>query len=220
MRRSLHLFLTLGKATVAASALLAASSFAASAADLRTPVYKAPQYVAPYYNWSGFYVGAVAGGVWGSSQFSPGGNSFDVSGFQAGGTLGYNWQAGRMVYGIEGDLSYSSNEGSVGPLKTTENWLTTIRGRIGWTWTERLMIYGTGGYAGANVKGTVAGISEDKFRSGWTLGLGTEYAFAPQWTVKAEYLYVSFTDDNYSNLGATNVALDENLIRVGLNYKF
>lgn len=224
MRTSIQNLLTFGKVTVAAAALVAASSFAASAADLRAPVYnKAPAYEAPYFSWTGFYAGIVGGGVWGSGEFTGAAapNSFDTSGYQIGGTLGYNWQVGRIVYGIEGDLSWSSSSGSIGIVNIDEDYAATIRGRIGYTFSERTLVYATGGYAGANISVNALGVSSEKWRNGWTLGAGVEYALKPNWTVKGEYLYVNYMDDaNGLALPVTNVALDESLFRIGLNYKF
>ena len=221
--------LTIAKATGVLAALLV-SSLAASAADMAPkPIYKAPAYAAPIFSWTGPYVGIVGGGAFGDSQHNPGTNSFSTSGWLIGATLGYNWQMGRLVYGIEGDLSWVDNSGNsaqaapfAGTATTSETYNMTLRGRIGWTFTERLMVYGTGGYAGANVKAEVPGLSEEKFRSGWTLGLGAEYAIAPQWTVKGEWLYADYGDQTYfqSTANARKVTFTDNLIRAGLNYKF
>lgn len=226
MRTSIQNLLTLGKIATAAVALVAASSFSASAADMRAPapVYgKAPAYEAPYFSWAGLYAGVVGGGVWGTSQFVglPGAVEFDMSGFQFGGTLGYNWQVGRFVYGIEGDLSYSTNSGNVGAVEVTEDFAATIRGRFGYTFSERTLVYATGGYAGANISISGGGATAEKWRNGWTLGAGLEYALKPNWTVKGEYLFVSYMDDvNGLAAPVTNVSLDESLFRIGLNYKF
>ncbi len=77
----------------------------AGAADLSVaPLYKAPPPVtAPAYNWTGFYVGANGGGGWGHSWWQDVSTGVNLSGGQVGGTAGYNWQAGRVVLGVEGD---------------------------------------------------------------------------------------------------------------------
>ena len=214
MRKLVHTALTF-------ATIVAATSFA-SAADLQRPAYKAQPSHAPIYSWAGLYIGIVGGGVWGDSGHTPGAASFSTDGYQIGGTVGYNWQNGRWVYGIEGDLSYSTNKGSIGTVQTSEDYALTIRGRLGYAWTERLMIYGTGGYAGANVKAAIPALSEEQFRNGSTLGLGLEYAVLPRWTVKGEYLYVDYMDENYfsGSAFARNVSLTNNLFRLGLNYKF
>ena len=95
---------------------LATTMTAANAADLahrqRMPT-KAPAYE-PAYNWTGFYVGINGGGAFGNSDLSNalGSTSYDLSGGLAGGTVGYNWQAGRLVYGLEGDGDWSGLKGS------------------------------------------------------------------------------------------------------------
>src|ERR1035441_6968515 len=100
---------------------------ASSAADLpvKAPVYKAPV-VAPLYNWTGPYIGIAGGYGWGhSNQTDPGisttgttgttgpaDGSYLVSGGILGGTLGYNWQQGPWVFGVEGDYSWADINGS------------------------------------------------------------------------------------------------------------
>jgi outer membrane immunogenic protein len=209
MRNAIHTALTFAKAGAAAVAVLAATSFA-NAADLQRPVYKAQPY-APIYSWQGAYIGIVGGGSFG-----------DLSGYNVGATLGYNWQIGSWVYGIEGDLSYTSNDETITGVKFTQDYLATVRGRLGYTWTERLLIFGTGGYAGANTKATIGALSSEKFLNGWTLGAGVEYAMLPRWTVKAEYLYVDYGSETYfpGTVSSRNVSLTDSIFRVGLNYKF
>ena len=107
------------KASVAAVALLAIP-FAAVAADIKPPVYKGvPRSVVSYYNWSGLYVGGTVGygtgtSLWDYAAISPFATvDAQPKGMLYGVTLGYNWQAGSFVYGIEGDYSFSNINGSV-----------------------------------------------------------------------------------------------------------
>ena len=85
-----------------------------------------------------------------------------------------------------------------------------------------MMVFATGGYAGANIKATAAALSQEQFTSGYTLGAGVEYAIMPRWTVKGEYLYVSYMDQDYftGTPAARTISLTDSLFRVGLNYKF
>ena len=99
-----------------AVAALALGALPATAADLSNrPVYKAPVSVPTVYNWTGFYVGVSGGGAWGTSEHTfPGGTHgpFDISGGLVGGTVGYNWQSGNLVLGLEGDYSWADIHGS------------------------------------------------------------------------------------------------------------
>jgi hypothetical protein len=108
--------LKLIKAGVATLALRAAS-LAAGAAELpvKAPIYKAPlRSVVSYYNWTGFYAGINAGYGFGTSTWSLlSTGDIKPKGVVAGGTLGYNWQLGSFVYGIEGDFDWSGVKGSV-----------------------------------------------------------------------------------------------------------
>jgi outer membrane immunogenic protein len=149
-----------------------------------------------------------------------------------GGTAGYNWQSGAMVYGLEGDLAWASVKGSVtcgaGAACTTElNYLATIRGRIGYAF-DRWLPYFTAGGAYGQVKATNAnltpgfqGASATPF--GWTAGVGLEYAFMGNLTAKLEYLYVDLGSFNCMACSATlsdNISFKANVVRAGLNYKF
>jgi outer membrane immunogenic protein len=213
---------------------LAALTSAAAAADLLPPAaqgyYKAPAYL-PAYSWTGFYLGINGGGGWGSSSWDvPATGRFDTSGGLVGGTLGYNYQFGQVVAGLEGDIDWADINGTattaVCPVgcKTSDSWLSTVRGRLGYA-ADRFMPFITGGAAFGDIKTSVAGLgSTSTTNAGWTVGGGLEFAFAQNWTAKAEYLYV---DLGKANCGLScgfvttdNVSFTTSLVRAGINYKF
>jgi len=121
--------------------------------------------------------------------------------------------------------------------KTASNWLGTLRARFGYAW-DRVLVYGTAGGAGANVETALTGLPyQANPEFGWTVGAGVEVAFAEHWTFKVEYLFVDLGNAacNYgyscgfdvaaaAAVNAVNgnyaVKLNENLIRVGLNFKY
>jgi len=220
------------KASVATFALLV-TAFVAEAADMRN---RAPYYDGPprpfvdYYSWAGFYAGVNGGygfgtSTWGSSAFSP-----DPTGGLFGLTLGYNWQKGVIVYGLEGDYNFSMLKGSAACAATTcetENtWLATMRGRIGIAldhWMPYLTVGGAyGDIASRSLSTGLTSASSDEL--GWTFGVGMEYAFMGNWTAKIEYLYVDLGDFNCGaacgGVAPGNVSLTSNVFRAGLNYKF
>jgi outer membrane immunogenic protein len=219
--------------TLLAAASLLALSQAAYAADMSRPVYKAAPPPAPVWTWQGLYIGGHLGGGWASDDVTATGfgtGSLDSSGFIGGGQIGYNFQLNpNWVVGVEGDISWSGVDGSrnVGAFAATSdhNWYATLAGRLGYT-TGPWMIYGKGGGAWADVDyaGTVAGVSSTwgDTRSGWMVGVGLEWMFAPQWSAKVEYNYLDFggTTRTLPALG-TVVTTDSqvNLIKVGINYK-
>jgi outer membrane immunogenic protein len=221
--------------TAGAGLLAAAMAVPSFAADLPRPAYKAPLYSAPAFSWSGFYIGLNAGYGWGTSSWTNGTGttgSFNVNGWLAGGTLGYNLQTGVWVWGLEGDIDYSAIKGTttVAPCgapgcETRNTWLGTARGRIGYAW-DRWLPYITGGAAFGGVKMTPAvGISTSQTtdKVGWTLGAGVEYAFMGAWSAKLEYLYADLgtsTCDVPTCGIATDVKFHTNLIRAGINYQF
>jgi len=216
----------------------------------------------PVYNWGGIYIGANAGGSWFSQSNSTftwslggtsSGQSFNDSGFAAGGQLGANFQSGQFVFGIEGDADYLSNKASVstatdfsglaGSSNThtyTLDFLSTVRGRLGFAW-DRALIYGTGGLAMADYQiqrtqtGTgglaPAGNSQtvSDFRLGWAAGAGVEYAFSDMVTARVEYLVAGLESVsntyNFAAFGNGTVTQSSptayvNIVRGGLNFKF
>jgi outer membrane immunogenic protein len=216
------------KLLLAGVAIIALGVASASAADIPRRQMPAPVYVPPpLYNWTGFYVGINGGGGWGRSDFSapfPTG-SFDVSGGLVGGTLGYNWQMGQVVFGLEGDIDWSSIRGSavcgtapVTTCQTRNDWLGTARGRLGYAF-DRFLPYVTGGLAVGDIKTTITGLgSANDTRTGWTAGGGIEAAIAGPWTAKVEYLYVDL--GRGSSILGSNAKFNTNIVRAGLNYRF
>jgi outer membrane immunogenic protein len=207
------------------------------AADMR-PAYKAPPpIVAPIPTWQGFYIGGHAGGGWIKDG---------DSGFIGGGQIGYNWQfAPNWLIGVEGDFTWTdlgqSSTLFVPPGTTLSasanlNWLASVRGRLGYTW-DRYMLYFTGGGAWADLDGsatlTVAGVGAASATagaraSGWVIGGGGEWMFAPNWSFGVEYLHYTFDSVSGTvagpagtasfNFGSGDAQVD--VVRARLNYKF
>ncbi len=212
-----------GVAAVATVTMIGAANAADIARRQAMPM-KAPAYYAPY-NWTGFYVGINGGGGWGRSEFSDpfATGSFNTSGGLVGGTVGYNWQMGQTVFGLEGDLDWSNIRGSAvcgvtTSCETRNNWLGTARGRLGYAF-DRFLPYVTGGLAVGDIKTSIAGLgSANDTRVGWTVGGGIEAAIAGPWTAKVEYLYVDLGSGG-SILGS-DAKFNANIVRAGLNYRF
>jgi outer membrane immunogenic protein len=227
-----------------ATALISAPALAA---DLPR---KAPAYVPPppIFSWTGFYLGIQGGGGFGELErtlVTTGARfNHDTSGGLLGGTIGYNWQSGTWVFGVEADYAWADIGRSVTCFAAIAPGLRcgsslesfgTARLRIGGAW-DRVMIYGTGGFAfgdqGIFIEDTVTGerASRTRFATGWTAGGGIEWAFAPGWSFKAEALYFDLEPDRLSTVGRPVLALIEPvgidtshtgvIIRGGINYRF
>ena len=222
-------------ATAAIAALGAAQ--VANAADLprRTSATAPAPYAAPVpvFTWSGPYAGLNFG--YGFGSFS---NTFGkADGGLIGATLGYNYQVGQAVFGLEGDYDYNGAKNSnmlagrglgTSSARTTGKIsdMLTARARAGYA-VDRALLFVTGGYAGATVKTTVvdpsipASFANSSWRNGYALGGGLEYAFTQNVSAKAEYIYTSFS--NKTQLAApwtTNVGEHQSLVRGGVNYRF
>ena len=222
------------------SAALLMTAAAASAADLPArPVYKAP-IAAPAFSWTGIYIGGNVGYGWGRTRgtaavSAPGAlpGQFDLDGIVGGGQIGTNYQVGNWVLGVEVDYQGASVDGSntAGVFNDTAKVerFGTVRGRLGYAW-DRWMVYGTGGYAFAARTNyafvTPAALSGSASRDldGWAAGGGVEYAFAPNWSAKVEYLHLNLDTKTFTGLpcGAAGctVGADVDTVRVGVNYRF
>jgi|SRR4051812_7012074 outer membrane immunogenic protein len=188
---------------------------AAHAADLsgisRPYAAPAPAYAA--YNWMGPYIGANVGYQWGNVTHS----GTQPSGAAAGGQIGYNWQNGQLVFGVETDMQWSNADDVVGVQKFSNSWFGTARGRVGYA-MNNVLAYGTGGLAYGNLELSTAGLSESKAHIGWTLGVGAEVGLTPNWTARVEYLYFDLSEGSYFT--GTSHGLESSLMRAGVNYKF
>src|SRR5665811_1945669 len=157
------------KILLASVGLIALGVASASAADIQrgqAMPARAPVYVAPAYNWTGFYVGINGGGGWGHSDWSNPSGTADakLSGSLVGGTLGYNYQVGQAVFGLEGDIDWSNIRGTATcgvtfSCTTRDSWLGTARGRIGYAF-DRFLPFVTGGAAFGDIKNSVAGVGD------------------------------------------------------------
>jgi outer membrane immunogenic protein len=250
------------KGRLIASALAAvpmlAIAVAAQAADVLLPAHKSPP-PQPLVstNWSGLYFGAHAGAGWGSTNadFNDSilalrwDSAIPINGPLVGGQIGYNWQSGWFVYGLEADGSWSNIVGH-GLCNTTAFFMNcsskvegvaTFTGRIGAT-VERALIYLKGGGAWARDSETISNVAQAPFatafssntsvnRWGWTLGMGLEYAFLPNWSAKIEYDFIDFGSQIYNfpvtstAVGPTNFAnwsytVMVHEMKLGVNYHF
>ena len=166
------------------------------------------------YSWAGPYLGGNLGYAWGSVDNNP----TKPSGFAGGVQAGYNWQNGPWVFGVEGDIQASGAEQTFAPWKFSNPWFGTLRGRAGYA-LNNVLFYGTAGLAFGELRATTFGLTESNTNAGWTLGVGAEMGFAPNWSAKVEYLYVDLANSNFVVTGASN-GYRFGLIRAGVNFRF
>ncbi len=227
------------------SALLAsigaALSTGAFAADLPTRKEAPPPipYVAPF-SWTGFYVGAYAGGSFGYASFSDpvySVGSVTPGAFDIGGLIGFNYQINALVIGAEGEYGYNgagagslSNSGAIGgnaynlTQKFSDTGVGRLRARLGFVPQPNMMIYAAGGWTFANTNSSLSGtccgfptafsVSQNNTLNGWNLGVGGEYAFTANWIGRLEYIYDGFSGVNYNYAYAPAAFVDHR----GVNY--
>jgi outer membrane immunogenic protein len=193
------------------------------------------------YNWTGAYAGFNAGWGWtsGSADTVLNGVAGTVSGSGNGGLagvqVGYNFQTGSIVYGIEADFQLGFGRGSFtgtnGAFTTTGTarapWFGTVRGRLGYA-MDRWMVYGTGGavYGSTRIEGTIAptgvGFNDTESYWTWTAGAGVETAIGSGWTAKLEYLYIGTPNNGPAPPGTSSVSgtSRSHVLRLGVNTRF
>ena len=212
------------KILMLATAFAALTAASAQAADLpRRNAAPEPYYnVEPAFTWTGFYVGANAGYGWGNVNANGFANVGDLDGFVGGGQVGYNYQMGQFVLGLEADLQAAdlSSGNNLGLLRVKTDYFGTVRARVGVAF-DRFMPYITGGWAYGNVKTTIGGLgSTDKSHTGgYAVGAGLEYAFTNNIIAGVEYMYVDLGEKNVLNTGV-KIGNDFSVVRARLSYKF
>ena len=227
----------------------------ASAADLAArPYVKAPAMIAAVYDWSGLYIGANGG--WGSSHkcwdFVDAGGAFvardgchNATGGTAGGQLGFRWQSGAWVFGVEGQGNWADLKGrSLGafnPAVTAESQMGSFglfTGQIGYAFNN-VLLYVKGGAAVATdryrVLDTATNVEltnrESDTRVGGSIGAGLEFGISPNWSAGIEYNHLFMGDRTYtfiSNgiaapIGTTfreRISQDADLVTVRVNYRW
>lgn len=244
-------YLLAGTASVAVAPIVGmAGMSAANAADLPVKAPPAPPPIAAP-SWAGWYIGLNIGGGSERNYFNDIGsnavNQTDVntnhsgSFFIGGAQIGYNWQNGNFVYGVEGDFSGLSKPGGTYVINASNQcctygshipWLATVRGRLGVTIGDgETLLYGTGGLAIGHVSAHVDEtfysepiIDYSSTRVGWTVGGGIERMITPHWTIALEGLYAdlgSYTKTVPADGKCCTTIHDRALIgRAKLNYKF
>ncbi|MEY9361051.1 outer membrane immunogenic protein [Bradyrhizobium yuanmingense] len=220
------------KLLLASASLFALSALApASAADLAArPYTKAPVAPIAVYNWSGFYLGANAGGGWsrncwdltsvGPVVVAPAvaEGCHNATGALVGGQIGYRWQSANWVFGLEAQGDWADLKGSnisspaaLAPLvnETRIDAIGLFTGQVGYAWNNVLW-YVKGGAAVTHNKytGSFGGVTLDtanETRWGGTVGTGIEFGFAPNWSVGVEYnhLFMGRHNETFTFLGVT-----------------
>jgi outer membrane immunogenic protein len=232
---------------VTASLIALGAAAPALAADLAArPYTKAPAMIAAVYDWSGFYIGANGG--WGTSRncwtdVTVGGGAegcHDADGGTVGGQVGYRWQAGNWVFGLEAQGNWADFKGSnnsllfPGFVNTSKvDAFGLFTGQIGYA-ANNVLFYVKGGAAVTSdsnnihtVVGALAATSSDETRWGGVVGVGLEYGFAPNWSIGVEYDHMFMQDKTYAFttpagvfFGNDRIRQDVDLVTARLNYKF
>lgn len=238
----------------AVSGLMMSSAFAADMSRAPMPT-KALPVSSPAPSWTGFYLGVVGGYGWTKTNINAGDlrqnnvggltpSDINPRGGLIGFNVGYNWQVGSAVFGVEGDYSWSGIKRSMpltinytnalgniaANMKADLTYIATLRGRLGYAF-DTTLLYVTGGFAtgkasgqlDANILGAALSFGDSQSHRGWVIGGGAEMMLAPNWTAKAEVLYIDLAERKYA-IGGGNVpvgiGMSVTTVRAGLNYKF
>jgi outer membrane immunogenic protein len=231
---------------ITASFVALGAAAPAFAADLAARTYtKAPPMMAPAYDWSGFYIGLNAGGATSHNCWTFGGASegcHDATGGTVGGQIGYRWQTGPWVFGVEAQGNWADFSGSNTSLLFNTTNQTKIdafglfTGQVGYAFNNVLVYVKGGGavtdnkyniFVGPTTGGALLASANSNTRWGGTVGAGLEYGFAPNWSVGVEYDHmfmgsqnVNFTTPAGAAAGSDSIKQDVDLFTARLNYKF
>ena len=225
--------------TVLASAVLAGAfgQSAANAADLggARPVVPPQDFSPPFdrrplhlERWTGFYLGGTLGYGFGSGRAGGQVGAFplDLDGGLGTVLAGYNWQQQAIVLGVEADLGTgglgTSTVTSFGVLQSELNAMGSMRARLGVLLTPTLMLYGTAGFAWANIDFRLqGGQSQSETFFGYQLGVGGEMMISDHVGLRLEYLHTDLGAERVLHNGQQNVYdPDFQTIRAGVTLKF
>jgi outer membrane immunogenic protein len=226
---------------VIAGALLLGSANLAQGADA---IVDQVIVVGTAYDWSGVYIGATAGASFYDPHWTDraddwfqGTRSFDSTSAAIGGYVGYNYDTGPLIVGVEGDFVGAFNSDEQGGPRYDEryendlDWLASLRGRIGIPHGQ-FLFYATGGVAFAGVKNESSSDDypdedfedTDSTLTGYTVGGGVEYAMSSNISVRLEGFYYDFGSETYKQESqpAEEMTIDNTafVIRAGIGYKF
>jgi outer membrane immunogenic protein len=190
---------------------IAMAADAADAADF--PPYTVPAPIRSY-SWTGPYLGGHLGYQWGSTTHNP----TQPWGITGGVRGGYNWQTGAWVFGGEADINLSDASDRFASWKFANPWFGTVRGRVGFTFSN-VLVFASGGFAYGGGRAELGAFSESRTHIGWTAGGGMEVALTPAWSARVEYLYVDLADRPYALTGTSN-GFESSVLRLGINYRF
>ena len=230
------------KKLLAISAAVVGLSTSALAADMRMPMKAPPMPMQTVFNWTGFYIGINGGWGWSNSRWElrPAGlneGSHRPDGGTVGGQIGYNWQIGSWVLGLEAQGNWADFHGSnvslIFPATTNRTHIDAFglfTGKVGSAW-DNWMLYAKGGAAVQSVDyryfNTVTGVTggtADETRWGASVGVGVEWAFAPNWSAGLEYNHMFMGKRDIAFAPAPNVSdrirLDTDIFTARVNYRF
>jgi outer membrane immunogenic protein len=211
--------------------------------------------VVAVFTWTGCYIGGNVGGIWANNDWQDtvlgdfGSNT--ASGVIGGGQIGCNYQVASWVFGIQADYDWTnvnSNPANTvipalvgGPVagltdSTQHNTLASVTGRIGYSWDRWLGYVKAGGaWLNTSYAFQVSGVnvaSDSATQTGWTVGVGTEYAFLNWLTGFVEYDYYGFGSVSPAGLvcatgapcgfvtNSVGITTNVNVVKAGLNFKF
>lgn len=218
-------------------ALVGMAAQTAGAADIPVKAPAAPIDAGAPFSWAGLYLGINGGYAWGSSSWNDhalgsGSGDFGVNGGLVGGQLGYNWQQGPLVLGVETDADWLNGKGSIadggictaaggGQCGTSQSWVGTTRGRVGYAFGY-WMPYITAGAAYGDIQATDALGTQSMTRFGWSAGAGVEVGFLHNWSAKLEFLHLDLGTATFFDAASggktLSVPLKDDMVRAGISY--
>jgi outer membrane immunogenic protein len=241
---------------LATAAMTALGSASAMAADLpQRPAYKAaPVMMAPAPTWTGCYVGGNIGGAFGHASATDNLTGATVSGngsgFTGGGQVGCDYQfGGSFVIGFRDMFDGTSNNksgtfpagafgapvGSQAVANFNNQWFDTLTARLGYAVQPNWLLYFQGGAAWGHTSTNVTFLGNQfgqtsNTRTGWTVGGGVEWMFAPHWSAFLEGNYMDFRSNSGTlvtpigtvcSVGCSfSAKTTESNVLVGVNYRF
>jgi len=176
--------------------------------------------------WTGFYIGAHAGYGWFDAKAGNNTPDLGADGPMGGVFLGYNWDMGSHVLGLEADAAFGDQSDQVpvvgfGTVKLTNHGQHTFRARAGMKVADNDLLYITVGLALADYWAKAGTGQQDKnFLLGGVVGGGYEVRLTQNLLARSEYLYANYGDQTFDIGAATSIDVDSHTFRFGIAWQF
>jgi outer membrane immunogenic protein len=180
------------------------------------------------FTWTGFYIGANAGYIWGDVDEPEGFAEIDPEGFFVGGQGGYDYQFdNNIVVGAFGmaPVLFADEDETVGAIEFQAelDWAFSIGARVGYAFGS-ILPYAIVGYVLGEGTGTASGPGVDldlsETHDGYVVGLGADYRVSESFDLGLLWAYTDLSAERYDFTTPRDIGFEANVVSIKANFRF